>query len=72
MTRAGEVRVPASWRILRKDGSEWRPVENQGEHGIARDAYNKVSFKPATTQGLRVEVKLQPNWSAGLQEWKVR
>jgi hypothetical protein len=25
-----------------------------------------------TTTGLRLEVVLQPEWSAGIQEWKVR
>ena len=28
--------------------------------------------KPVTTSGLRLEVVLPPEWSAGIQEWKVR
>jgi uncharacterized protein len=71
-TGSGEVRVPQSWRVLYRDGQEWKPVENAGAYGVEKDRYNRVSFKPVTTSALRVEVTMQPNWSAGLQEWKVK
>lgn len=71
-TGRGEVRVPASWRILYRQGTEWTPVEVQGEYGVERDRFNKVAFRPVTTNGLRLEVTLQPKWSAGIQEWKVK
>jgi DUF1680 family protein len=68
---SGECRVPVSWRVLYKEGEEWKPVETPGPHGVEKDRYNRVSFKPVTTSGLRLEVVLQPEWSAGIQEWKV-
>ena len=71
-TGRGEVRVPQAWRILYKDSDEWKPVENTVPYGVAKDQYNKVGFKSVTTNGLRIEVTMQPNWSAGLQDWKVR
>jgi DUF1680 family protein len=71
-TGSGECRVPASWRVLYKDGEEWKPVETSGPYGVEKDRYNKVAFKPVTTSGLRLEVVLPPEWSAGIQEWKVR
>jgi hypothetical protein len=71
-TGRGEVRVPQSWRILYRDGEEWKPVENLTSYGIAKDTYNKVEFKPVTTPALRLEVQMQPNWSAGVEKWKVR
>jgi DUF1680 family protein len=71
-TGHGEVRVPASWRLLYKDGDNWKPVENPGPYGVARDGYNKVALKPVTTTGMRLEVTMQSNFSAGIQEWKVR
>jgi hypothetical protein len=71
-TGRGEVRVPQSWRVLYKDGNEWKPVENPSPYGVEKDRYNQVAFKPVTTAGLRLEVTMQPNWSAGLQEWKVK
>jgi hypothetical protein len=71
-TGSGECRVPTSWRVLYKDGEEWKPVETPGPYGVEKDRYNKVAFKPVTTSGLRLEVVLPPEWSAGIQEWKAR
>jgi uncharacterized protein len=71
-TGRGEVRVPQSWRVLYKDGAEWKPVEAIGAYGVEKDRYNRVAFKPVTTGGLRLEVTMQPQWSAGVQEWKVK
>jgi hypothetical protein len=71
-TGSGECRVPASWRVLYKDGEEWKPVEAASAYGLEKDRYNTVAFAPVTTSGLRLEAVLQPEWSAGIQEWKVR
>ena len=71
-TGSGGVRVPKSWRLLYKDGNDWKPVDATGEYGVARDAYNTVHFKPVTTAALRLELVMQPNVSAGVQEWKVK
>ena len=76
-TGRGGVRVPKSWRLLYKDastagGGEWKPVEAAGDYGVAKDAYNIVRFKPVTTSALRLELVMQPNVSAGVQEWKVK
>ncbi|MBV9157080.1 MAG: glycoside hydrolase family 127 protein, partial [Acidobacteriaceae bacterium] len=70
-TGRGEVRVPASWRVLYKDGDQWKPVNNQQDYALAKDRYNEVRFSPVTTTNLRLEVTMQPNWSAGIQKWKV-
>jgi len=71
-TGRGEVRVPKAWRILYRHASEWKPVDASGEYGVAKDRYNTVAFSPVTTSGLRLEVVMQPQWSAGVQEWKVK
>ena len=71
-TGRGEVRVPATWRLLYKDGDTWKPVEATGAYGVERNQYNVVSFKPVTTGALKIELTMQQNWSAGLQEWKVK
>jgi DUF1680 family protein len=71
-TGSGEVRVPASWRVLYKDRDAWKPVSALGPYGVERDRYNRVRFAPVTTSGLRLELTMKPKWSAGLQEWKVR
>jgi hypothetical protein len=71
-TGRGEVRVPASWRLLYKSGGEWKPVEGAGSFGNEKDKYNRVKFQPVLTAGLRLEVTMQEKWSAGVQKWKVK
>jgi hypothetical protein len=71
-TGRGGVRVPASWTLLHKDGNDWKPVETSDAFGVARNAWNALTFKPVTTTALRLEVVMQPTFSAGVQEWKVK
>jgi hypothetical protein len=71
-TGTGQVRVPASWRILYKDGEEWKPVENESPYAVEKDRFNAVSFRPVTAGALRLEITMQKEWSAGVQEWKAR
>jgi len=71
-TGGGGCRVPASWRILYKAGDDWLPVSPAGPYGVAKDAWNSVTFKPVRTKALRLEVGLQPDWSAGVHEWKIK
>lgn len=71
-TGRGGVRVPASWRLLYKDGSEWKPVATASPFGVAKDAWNTVTFTPVKTTALRIELVMQPAFSAGVQEWRVK
>jgi hypothetical protein len=64
--------VPASWQLLYKDGDAWKPVQAATSLGVAKDAWNTVTFTPVTTTALRIELKMQPGVSAGVQEWKVK
>jgi len=70
-TGEGEVRVPKSWRILYRDGDVWKPVESESAYGIEKDKYNRATFKAVTASGLRLEVTMQPGWSAGVEEWRL-
>jgi DUF1680 family protein len=70
-TGRGQCRVPEWWRaVYRKDG-HWVPVEGAGNYGVAKDRFHKVMFKPVKTDALRLEVKLQEHFSAGILEWRV-
>ncbi len=71
-TGRGEVRLPASWRVLYKDGEQWRPVEPEDSYGVEKDRYNAVRFAPVETPGLRLEITAQPRFSSGVQEWRVK
>jgi hypothetical protein len=71
-TGHGGVRVPKTWRLLYKNGNDWKPVAASGDYGLARDRYNVVHFTPVTTTALRLELTMQPQASAGVQEIKVK
>lgn len=67
----GRVRLPASWRLLYRDGKDWKPVSSAGPYGLNKDQLNRVSFNAITTTALRVEVQLQARNSAGILEWRL-
>ena len=72
-TGGGQCRIPASWRLVYKDGNEWKPVILAGGAacGVEKDKFNKVAFEAVTTSELRLEVKLRPELSGGILEWRV-
>jgi len=67
-----DCRLPQSWQLLYKEGAQWKPVRGASPYGVAMDKYNRVTFDPIETTALRIEAQLQPGWSAGILEWKVR
>ena len=70
-TGAGQCRVPAEWRILAKSGNDWKPIEKTSACKVAANTYNRVTFDPVTAEGLRLVVKLQPDFSGGILEWRI-
>jgi uncharacterized protein len=52
-------RLPASWRVLYKEGSQWKPVENLSPYIVTKDEFNVMDFKPVTTSAVRIEVEPQ-------------
>jgi hypothetical protein len=67
----GNCRVPKSWRLIYKEGDAWKSVEATGTYGLERDKMNAVEFAPVKTSAIRLEAELQPDFSAGILEWKV-
>jgi len=72
-TGRGLCRVPASWRLLYREGKRWTEVKLApgNNYGVEKDKFNKVAFEPVTTTALRLEVKLQPTFSGGILEWRI-
>lgn len=69
----GGCAVPASWKLLYRDAKkgEWVPVEVKGAYAVNADQFNTVEFEPVETTALRLEVKLQDDYSGGILEWRV-
>ncbi|MFC2161382.1 glycoside hydrolase family 127 protein [Acidobacteriota bacterium] len=71
-TGQGECRVPQSWELFYKSGNSWLPVSNLNDYGVEKDKYNVAQFTPIKTSALRLKIKLQKEYSAGIIEWKVK
>jgi len=65
-------RVPESWQLLYQAGDEWKPVHSPDAYGTEMDRFNRVTFDPVETKAVRIEVQLQPEWSGGILEWRVK
>jgi DUF1680 family protein len=72
-TGRGQCRIPSSWRLLyRAEDGTWKPADGVSAYGVAKDQPNRTTFNPVSTRMLRIELTLQPNWSAGLWRWDVK
>ena len=70
-TGQGGCRVPRSWRVLYRQAGQWQPVKATGDYTVAKDRFNEVGFETVRTDGLRLEVQLQPDFSGGILEWRL-
>jgi len=50
-------RLPASWRVLYKEGDSWKPVANIAPYIVSKNEFNSVGFAPVTTIAVRLEVE---------------
>jgi hypothetical protein len=71
-TGRGSCRVPKTWSLSYRDGDTWKPVTAKGAFDTARDKFNQVAFEPVRASALRLETELQPGYSGGILEWRVR
>ncbi len=67
----GGCRVPESWKLFYHDGKDWKEVQGTSEYGTKVNQFNRVTFDPVETLKLKMEVKLQKDFSSGILEWKV-
>ena len=69
----GSCRVPKSWRLVMKDGTDWKPVTLAAgsDLRIGKDAFSEIAFEPIESSVLRLEIQMQQAFSAGVLEWQV-
>jgi uncharacterized protein len=70
-TNVGACRPPVAWQVEYRDGDTWKPVKATSDYPVALDRWCRVTFEPVKTTALRLALKLQPEWAAGVHEWKV-
>ena len=61
----GGCALPKSWRVVYRDGGEWKQVKAIDSNGTTQ------TFEPVTTPALRLVAELSPNRSGGILEWRV-
>jgi DUF1680 family protein len=67
----GGCRLPEEWEILYLNGNVWEPVKTHGKYKISADEWNMISFQPVVTQSVKIKVKLEKDFSAGMYEWVI-
>ena len=71
-TGRGHCRVPKAWRVQWHDGQQWRDVDNPSQYTVEIDKWNTTTFTAVTTGRIRLLVELQPDFSGGILEWRVK
>lgn len=69
--RRQNVKLPVSWKVLYKNGDDWQEVQQTRQSPIAIDSFNQTAFQPVTTTGIRVEVQLAADATAGMLQWRL-
>ncbi len=64
-------KLPKSWRVLYRDGNDWKAVRALGSYTATADQINNVAFDPVTSSALRLEVQLQEGATAGMFFWRL-
>ncbi len=63
--------LPDSWRLLYRQGQEWKEVPAKAPLGKEPNAFTTVEFPPVRTSALRIEVSLSRETTVGLAEWRI-
>lgn len=67
----GECRIPDEWELQYRSGNRWLSVKATGKYIISKDAWNEIKFEPVKTTTVRLQVKLNKDYSAGIHEWVI-
>ncbi len=67
----GGCRIPDEWEIFYLNGNVWETVKANGSYTITKNAWDHLSFKPVKATSIKIKVKLNGKYSAGLYEWVV-
>jgi DUF1680 family protein len=68
----GGCRIPDEWEILYLSGNVWKPVRPRIPYKVTRNSWDSLLFTPITVSSVKLKVKLNRNYSAGIYEWVVK
>ena len=77
----GGCRIPDEWEILYLTGNTWKPVmvktglssgaTESKTYPVTKNGWDSVSFTPVMASAIKIKVKLNKDFSAGIYEWIV-
>ena len=67
----GGCRVPDAWEILYQTGNTWKPVKIKSAYTVTKDGWDSLEFEPVKASAVKIRVKLNKEFSAGIYEWIV-
>jgi hypothetical protein len=70
--KEGGCKLPASWRLLYRDGEQWKEIPGPAAPPPTRDQWNSMTFARVKTTALRIEAQLRPGLCAGILQWNVK
>jgi uncharacterized protein len=67
----GGCRLPDTWELLYLNGNVWTRIIPKEPYKVAKNAWDSVDFNPVRASAVKIKVKLNKDFSAGLYEWVV-
>jgi hypothetical protein len=67
----GGCRIPDSWEILYLKENIWLPVKAKSPYKITKDGWDSLVFDPVKASAIKIKVRLNKEYSAGIYEWEV-
>jgi hypothetical protein len=67
----GNFRIPDEWEFLYLEENIWKTLGLKSGTNILKDDWNSIAFKPVRTSSVKIKVKLNRNYSAGIYEWVI-
>lgn len=67
----GGCRIPDQWELQYLAGGTWKPVKDKSGFTVTKDGWDSVGFEPVRTSAVKLRVKLNSEFSAGIYEWVI-
>jgi uncharacterized protein len=67
----GGCRLPDTWELLYLNGNTWMRINPKEPYKVTKNSWNSVDFNPVKASAVKIKVKLNKDFSAGLYEWVV-
>jgi hypothetical protein len=68
---SGGCRIPDEYEILYLKGNTWLPVKTISPYTVKKNKWSKLSFVPVKAEAVKIKVRLNKDFSAGVYEWIV-